>query len=420
MMDETIMDKCPRLLPEMFHDPAHRFLFRLFREMREGKTPITPVTSLQRIYDRGKVAEIGNGGLINEIADFAFTWRDWQWHRDEIIAKFHRRKILEAAEAAAQAVYSDAETTDIVDALADAIADIGIGADSERERKNGHDMAEAVTDFLSNAQTGITAGIPTGIRLLDQSIAGISEGLYIVGGKTGSGKTVLCAQIAEAVVRASGRVIYFSLEVGFRDVGMRLVCRTSGIPNDRLRQRVRDDSGASPVTLSHHDYASLTRSIAELSNQGDRWAVYDTADTTMDQLRQKVRADVANFGAVDCVVVDYIQLVNVRGAGRERHELAISEMVESLKKMSREMKCAVIAPSQLNDQGQLYACKAISHHADVVMIIRDEGIFLEKVRNGPRGITVPVTLNGALQVFDAVAEPSAEPMKEASALPWMR
>jgi replicative DNA helicase len=62
-------------------------------------------------------------------------------------------------------------------------------------------------------------------------------------------------------------------------------------------------------------------------------------------------------------VVDYIQLVESasvgKGANRETH---VSEVARRLKLLTKELQVAVIAMSQLNDEGQLRESRAIGHH----------------------------------------------------------
>ena len=71
----------------------------------------------------------------------------------------------------------------------------------------------------------------------------------------------------------------------------------------------------------------------------------------------------------DVVIVDYLQLVENSGA--DNREQAIAESARKLKNLALSGGCAVLTASQLNDDGKLRESRAIGHHADFVINIRE-------------------------------------------------
>jgi hypothetical protein len=70
-----------------------------------------------------------------------------------------------------------------------------------------------------------------------------------------------------------------------------------------------------------------------------------------------------------------------------------------LKRFAITEAVTVIALSQLNDQGEIRESRAIGHDADLVAKILDDGILIQKNRNGESGKTLPLLLDGKRQTF---------------------
>jgi replicative DNA helicase len=130
-------------------------------------------------------------------------------------------------------------------------------------------------------------------------------------------------------------------------------------------------------------------------------------------------------GALGMIVVDYLQLM--RGSGNaENRTNEISEISRSLKAIAKEMRCPVVALSQLNRSleqrtdkrpvmADLRESGAIEQDADVIMFVyRDEvyhpesaakgtaEIIISKQRNGPIGVA-RLAFIGNLTKFENLA-----------------
>jgi replicative DNA helicase len=157
--------------------------------------------------------------------------------------------------------------------------------------------------------------------------------------------------------------------------------------------------------LSHSDWPKLTSAAGKISEAPV--FIDDTPGMSVLELRAKARRLKAQHG-VALVVVDYLQLMESRSRSESRQQ-EISEISRSLKALAREIKCPVIAISQLSravesrtgnrpQLSDLRESGAIEQDADVVVFLFREEYYnpteenrnraeaiIAKQRNGPTG-----------------------------------
>jgi len=164
--------------------------------------------------------------------------------------------------------------------------------------------------------------------------------------------------------------------------------------------------------LARDDYGKLVKGLAALLEAPI--FIDDTPGISVSELRAKCRRLEQAKGRLDLVIVDYLQLISgapLGAAGRryENRTQEVSAISRGLKAMAKELRCPVVALSQLsrapetrtgNNRPQLSDLResgSIEQDADVVAFIFREEVYkrddpdlegkaeliIAKQRNGP-------------------------------------
>jgi len=107
-------------------------------------------------------------------------------------------------------------------------------------------------------------------------------------------------------------------------------------------------------------------------------------------------------------VIDSVQLATTF-AKFDNRERALAHISCSAKNAAKTLHVTIIMPSQLNDDGKIRESRAITHDADVLLMLHKtklkgaEGykreIYGAKNRGGPRDWKVPVEFRGEFYQF---------------------
>ena len=279
-------------------------------------------------------------------------------------------------------------------------------------------LIDRVNELHENGAEEVT-GVRTGFYDLDRMTAGLQPGdLIVLAARPSMGKTALALNIAEHVAvqrRPAGRRVL--------DGNGRLA---AGAAHGRLARPHR------PAAPAHRRAAATTNGAAcpRRSRSSARSACSSTRAPalTPSELRARARRQARQCGQLGLIVVDYLQLMSGSGGtSDENRATVIGEISRGLKSLAKELKCPVIALSQLNRSVESAHRQAADderparvrrdragrrrHHVHLPRRVLQQGrgkepgiaeIIIGKQRNGPTG-TVKLTSCKPLTKFDNLA-----------------
>jgi replicative DNA helicase len=235
-------------------------------------------------------------------------------------------------------------------------------------------------------------GVPTGLKTLDAKTGGLQPSdLILVAGRPGLGKTSLALCFIEyAALHAGKTCAIFSLEMSELQLVQRLISMVAEIDGNRIRRG----------RLSLPELQAISDASGRL--QQAQIFVEESSRLTVTDILAKSRRLQAERGALDLIVIDYLQLIE--GAGDDENRVQeVAQISRALKAIARELEVPVVALSQLSRQietrgtepmlSDLRESGALEADADLVMFVwqkdqqdRKDGLVrlkLAKHRNGP-------------------------------------
>ncbi|PCI79568.1 MAG: replicative DNA helicase [SAR86 cluster bacterium] len=417
MLDNTEWDNLADvLLPEDFYRPEHQIIFRVMSQQSEASSPIDVVTLVESLNSLNELETAGGVEYLGELTDNARGTANIQAYAEIIRERAILRRLISVANGIANSGYNTGgkKAAVVLDEAEQQVFNIA----DERPQDQGpvpiNPLLSKAVDRIDElaGMDGNLTGLSTGFTDLDEMTSGWQKSdLVIVAGRPSMGKTAFAMNLVEnAVMSTDQPVLVFSLEMPAQSLIFRMLSSIGKLDQTKLRTG----------KLTEEDWPGFNNAVAKLKDRP--LFIDDSAALSPMEMRARARRIVREHGSLGMVVVDYLQLMQIKGFGDNRVG-EISEISRSLKLLAREFECPVIALSQLNRSleqrpnkrpvmSDLRESGAIEQDADIISFIyRDEvynedspdkgiaEVIIGKHRNGPIG-TVRLSFVGKYTRFE--------------------
>jgi replicative DNA helicase len=409
------------LKPEDFSLDSHRRIFSRMVDLAESSRSIDIITLPEELARRKELQTVGDYAYISGLLD-GVPHRPTIEHYIKIVRdkSLLRGLINVSTTAIARATDQSDPAENILNDAEAAIFQLSekrIGRGFMGVQEIVKESFGSIDVFLQRGQR--ITGLETHYAGLDSMTCGLQRSdLVIVAARPSMGKTAFAMNIAEnAAIRDQKVVGVFSLEMSKEALILRLLCSTAEVDSQRIRTG----------SLWRQDTEKITGAMDRLAHA----PIYidDTPGITLSEMRAKARRLKQSQGALDLIIVDYLQLM--AGSGRfENRTQEVSAISRGLKGLAKELNVPVIALSQLSrapesrsddhrrpQLSDLRESGSIEQDADVVMFIFREEVYkpddpelkgraeliIAKQRNGPTGKT-PLVFRHSYTRFDEASE----------------
>ena len=401
LMDSACVREVGDILhAEDFYDSVLGMYFGCIMDLDIAGVPIDHVILADKIVEKvgGEKADDVQKRLM-ALALNTTTSANVKHHASIVAEKALLRRLIATSKEVSDKCYRDGEPVpEILSSAEKAIFDIAQHQNTGNVRSTRDIFVQTLMSIeAASEKHGAVTGIPSGFTDLDYKTAGFQPSdLILVAARPSMGKTAFALNIAaNAILKSDVATAFFSLEMPAEQLANRLLSMHSKVESQSMRTG----------NVSEDDWTELVKSANLLGNS--KLLIDDTTNITIAQLRSKCRRWKVEKD-LKLVIIDYLQLMSA-GHKTESRQNEISEISRELKNIAREIKCPVIALSQLSRAlesrpdkrpilSDLRESGAIEQDADVVMCIyrdevydaesKDKGIaeiIIRKQRNGPIG-----------------------------------
>ncbi len=334
----------------------------------------------EELRKSGEYDEASGRNYLAQLAQSVPSVANVESYAKIIKEKYYLRTLMDAAtEMLKNASDEELSADTIMDAAEQKIYNIRQGTKENEPTRLSEIITNEVYENLQKLSDPALAaeykGIPTGFSLLDKYMTGLNKSdLILVGARPAMGKTSFALNIARNVaVQAKKKVVFFSLEMGKEQLAQRILSTEARVESQKMRTGELSDDDWSRIAQ-----ATVSLSTAELYFD-------DTANITVPEMKARVR----KMRDVDCVIIDYLQLM--QGTKRTDSRVQeVSEITRSLKLMAKDLKIPVITCSQLSRSTEgrgkshkpqlsdLRESGSIEQDADIVLMLYRESYYDEE------------------------------------------
>jgi replicative DNA helicase len=386
------------LYPRDFYRDIHGTIYDVIRHLYQEREPADFITICDELQRRNKLEEVGGAGYITSLINQVPTSGNVEYYGHIVERMSILRRLIAAAGSIAALGYDESDA----DAALDKAEQLLFLIRQSRHVAGGLvDLSEIIVDCVKDIDQAFQhrdqpMGVPTGFTELDEILGGGLQktDLTVIAARPGMGKSSLALNIAHHAAMRGISSAVFSLEMGKKQLGFRLLSHETGIPTQRMRNGWLNDDDKDAIVAAQDRLDTGLISID------------DTAGSPVLFIRNELRKRQNEKGApVGLVVVDYLQLMEAPSDNSDRRRSdnrtqIVDQIVYGLKNLAKEFDVPVLALAQLSRAVESRAVKipqlsdlresgAIEQAADNILFIYRDDCYAGKLPDGTSASSKP-------------------------------
>ena len=384
------------LRPDRFYSTQNQVIFEALVNLYSKSVTGDTISLINELTVQQKLDKAGGAAYIASLTDTVPSSANIGYYTEMVLDRAARRDLIDISSELKSASFNLQNKSDLL--LDEAEQKIFALAEKSETTKiySAQDIMYKEIELIEaryKSKNQFT-GVPTGFAKLDTYTSGFQNSeLIIIGARPSIGKTALALSMIQNIA-CEKRIPcgFFSLEMPYESIGMRLLAQEARVPMQKIR------SGMLKVD-----------DVKKIQDAAGRWFeaplyTVDTPNMKLLDLRSVARRMVKNQG-VKIIFIDYIGLIATEDPTAPVFE-QVSLISKSLKALARELSIPIVALCQVArdaegqepNLAQLRGSGSIEQDADVVMFLhrdrikdgdsiaaQEAKIILAKQRNGACG-----------------------------------
>jgi replicative DNA helicase len=326
------------LSAEHFYKDSHQKIFRAIVALALNQHPIDMHTVTEMLRKQGTLEEVGGPYVITLLTSRVSSTAHLIYHSQIIVQKYLARELIRLSNDITGKAYD--EKMDVDDLMQEAEAKL-----FEITQQNMKKDVVQINSVIGEARERMkeaskregASGLKSGFKVLDKITSGWQKSdLIIIAARPAMGKTAFVLSMAKNMaVDNATPVAVFSLEMSNVQLVNRLLMNVCNLEGEKIKNG----------QLTDKEWKQFDEDISKLT--GAPIFVDDTPSLSIFELRSKARRLVKEHN-IQCIIIDYLQLMNASGFSFGSREQEVSMISRSLKGLAKELDLPIIALSQLN------------------------------------------------------------------------
>lgn len=326
------------LKPECFYKIAHQKIFEAIVSLAMHQEPVDMHTVTEQLRKNGTIDDVGGPYYITLLTAKVSSAAHLEYHARIIVQKYLARELIRISTEIQTKAFDD--KSDVDDLMQEAEGML-FEVSQRNLKKDVTQISPVIDEAIHRMQVASTkqgaSGVPTGFHALDKITSGWQRSdLIIIAARPAMGKTAFVLSMAKNMgVNYNSPVALFSLEMSNVQLVNRLIMNVCELEGEKIKNGQLDKA----------EWEKFDKDIVELIDA----PIYvdDTPSLSVFELRSKARRLVREHN-VQCLIIDYLQLMNASGMSFGSREQEVSIISRSLKGLAKELDIPIIALSQLN------------------------------------------------------------------------
>lgn len=329
--------KVQMLTEDAFYDKRHQIIFAAIKSLRAKDKPVDLVTVMEEIERTGKVTdELRN--YILEVYSSVSTSANIEEHSLVVLDRAVRRRLIEMANDLMIKAYD--ESTDMTVLTEDTINEMSkLSCNNIFSEITMAEATEQMLERITQAQSGVEMGVPTGFSELD-SRGGFSLGdLVVIGADTSVGKSSLAWNIAVNAASKGYPIGYVTLEMSPAQLSGRAASRRSFLPAGKIT-----NPAASGDRKLNPSEMQLLRNVAE---EIKPLLIYISESSSDEQIYSQIKTWVYRH-KVKGVFIDYLQILSATNNSFNTETEFLTNVSRRLKNLAKKLDIFICVLSQFS------------------------------------------------------------------------
>ena len=382
LLNEEAYDSVSQLVGASdFYQPANAEIFTAITRMKESSSAFTVdiVTLVDYLKKQDRLEKAGGIAYVSSLTDSNAIISNAEQYAKIVRELSIRRQVIALTTDVNSAAYDEVnDIYDLLDSSENSLMKLSEEGSLDKADYSISSIVSGVIDTMMRRIEGTAEddSVPTGFQILDKYTNGgfKPQDYVVVAARPGIGKTAFGVSMIRNMIREYRKsVAFFSLEMPASQITVRLLGTIS-----RVNTR----------NISMGDLAEdeMTR-VVDAANSLYPLPLYiiDVPNIKLSDLRAKARM-LRRDKKIDCIVIDYIGLIDPGLDPRTpRHEV-IATVSKSLKQLARELNIPIIVLCQVSRDSEerepmlsnLRDSGSIEQDADVVMFIHRKRALSEE------------------------------------------
>lgn len=273
----------------------------------------------------------------------------------------------------------DLEKVEIIDKLQNHLLNLNKAIPTSDEL---FDVGEMSIFQADDSYRIFTSGLSSEYDIVNGGFA--TQELVLLGGRRGSGKSIISANMAVNRFKQGNTVAFFTIEMRHKEVYDRILSIISGVPFLNIFRNNLSDVQKIAITKSKMDFFykpsdKILKNLEQLDSDRDfnrfehflktekpglkenRLFIIDDESLTLNRIDHYCNLFSNKFKNFNLSVVDYLNIIKHEDSKDWKAQI---QLAEALKSMSRKYDQTVLSPYQIDATGEARFAKGILDSAD--------------------------------------------------------